>query len=132
MEGRKMREVSDRLLRDLDVLAALEEEKRNTPPADARFEELALRIEEIASRVFSASAQQTDVGRSVSADDAEGLATIAETRRPVGAVLDEWRAAERMLVAAEPGSVDESEARALVNRLRAEYQEAVSRQKMSS
>ncbi len=129
MEGRRLREASDRLLRDLDVLATLEEEKRTTPPADPRFQQLAMRIEEIASRIFASSSQQTDLGRSIAAEDTHGLSTIEGTRRPVAAVLDEWRAAERMLVAAEPGSVDESEAKALAKRLRAEYQEAVNRQR---
>ena len=43
-----LRETSDALMRDLDVLTALEEQKRGLDPGDPRLVELAGRIEAIA------------------------------------------------------------------------------------
>jgi len=50
--------------------------------------------------------------------------TIEETQRSVSAILTEWRDAERRIAAAEPGSAEEAEARALSDSLREEYQRA--------
>jgi hypothetical protein len=124
--GDALRATSDALLRDLDVLATLEEQKREIVPGDPRLVELAEQIESIAARILGESASQrelskrvqrlTDSGSAVAPDE-----TIAETARPVAAVLAEWREAERRLAATTPGSVDEAEARLLVDRLRTEY-----------
>ena len=127
--GDALRAVSDRLLRDLEVLAALEEEKRTVEPGDPRLVELASRIREIAGRVLDASGRQEALTRTANAQvDADSPsapdATIDETARSAAVILAEWRAAERRLADAPPGSIDESEGRALVNRLRAEYQRA--------
>ena len=128
--GNALRETSDALLRDLDVLVTIEEEKRSLEPGDPRLVELAERIEEIARRVLAGTTRQHDLTRVVNAqveagspDAPEG--TIDETVRPVQAVLSDWRDAERRAAAAEPGSAEEAESRALVDRLRAEYRRAL-------
>src|SRR4029079_19164150 len=46
--GQALRATSDALLRDLEVLATIEEEKRSLEPGDPRLVQLAARIEEIA------------------------------------------------------------------------------------
>jgi hypothetical protein len=124
-----LRETSDALLRDLDVLAALEDEKRGIEPGDPRLVELAGRIEEIAKRILTASVREhqlTQVANSQVERHSEDAptATIEETQRSVSAILAEWRDAERRLVAAEPGSAEAAEATALVEQLRAEYARA--------
>jgi hypothetical protein len=125
-----LRTTSDALLRDLEVLNAIEEEKRDLQPGDQRRLELATRIQEIASRLLATSAKQTrliEVGRSqAEAGTAESpAATINETpARPIVAILADWRAAERRLQAAEPGSAEASEASALSDHLREEYRRA--------
>jgi hypothetical protein len=124
-----LRETSDALLRDLDVLAALEEEKRGLDPGDPHLVELAGRIEEIAERILAGSVREhqlTQVANTqVEAGSATApTATIEETPRPVSAILAEWRDAERRLTAAEPGSAEASEASALVEQLRVEYRRA--------
>ena len=60
-----LRTTSDELLRDLDVLVTIEEEKRLLEPGDPRLVELAARIEEIATRVLAATARQHDLTRVV-------------------------------------------------------------------
>ncbi|MBA2718102.1 MAG: hypothetical protein H0U52_02510 [Chloroflexi bacterium] len=127
--GPALRVTSDALLRDLDVLVTLEEEKRTLEPGDARLVELAGRIEEIAQRILAGSVRQHQLTQAVNAQVEAGSSTapdasIDQTPRPVQAVLAEWREAERRGAAAEPGSGEAAEAQARVIRLREEYRRA--------
>jgi hypothetical protein len=127
--GDALRATSDELLRDLEVLSALEDEKRTIEPGDPRLVELAERIESIASRILGSSTRQrelteranllSDAGSTAAPD-----ATIDETPRSIAEILAAWRDAERQLAAAEPGSVDAAEAALQVERLRADYRRA--------
>jgi hypothetical protein len=123
MPGRELRTTSDALLRDLELLAALEEEKRTLPVDDPRVRELASRIEELAVQVLGSSARQLKLTATVvdQADHAGETPSIDDVRRPIHEVLAQWRAAERRLAAAESGSVEASEAAALVEHWRREY-----------
>jgi hypothetical protein len=124
-----LRETSDALLRDLEVLATLEEEKRGLDPGDPRLVELAGRIEVIAERIFSGSIREHQLTQIAnqqveSESPTAPTATIDETPRSISIVLAEWRDAERRLADAEPGSADQAEAGATVEALRAEYRRA--------
>jgi hypothetical protein len=127
--GHALRETSDALLRDLDVLVTIEEEKRSLEPGDPRLVELAARIEEIARRILAGSTRQHDLTRTVNAQVEAGSArapeaSIDETPRAIQAILADWREAERRAIAAESGSAEAAEANALVDRLRDEYRRA--------
>lgn len=127
--GHALRETSDALLRDLDVLVTIEEEKRSLEPGDPRLVELAERIEEIARRVLQGTERQHDLTREVNAQVAADSprapdASIDDTVRPIQAVLADWRDAERRASAAPPGSAEAAEANALVEGLREEYRRA--------
>jgi hypothetical protein len=124
-----LREASDSLLRDLEVLAAIEEEKRELRPGDPRLVELAGRVEEVAQRVLAGTVRQHQLTQSVNADVEAGVPgvpdrPIAATPRSITAILAEWRDAERRASAAEPDSADAVEANALVDALREEYRRA--------
>jgi hypothetical protein len=124
--ARALRETSDALLRDLDVLVANEEEKRTLEPGDPRLVELADRVDALAARVLGMSGHQRDLTRIARAQVAtESPAapeqSIEATPRPLYAILTEWRDAERRAAAATPGSPEAIEANALVARLRDEY-----------
>lgn len=124
-----LRTTSDELLRDLDVLVTIEEEKRLLEPGDPRLVELAARIEEIATRVLAATARQHDLTRVVNDQVDAGSpgapeVSIEETARPIQAILADWRDAERRAAVAEIGSAEAAEANALVDRLRREYRRA--------
>lgn len=124
-----LRETSDTLLRDLDVLVAIEEEKRTLEPGDPRRVELAGRIEVIAQRVLAGTVRQHQLTQIANAEAEAGsndpaASAIDETRRPISAILAEWRDAERAAAAAEPGSADAAEADAMVVSLRDEYRRA--------
>jgi len=127
--GHALRETSDALLRDLDVLSTIEEEKRSLEPGDPKLVQLASRIEEIAQRVLVGSVRQRQLTEVVSAQveaaspDAPD-APIEDTPRAMQAILADWREAERRAADAVPGTVEATEAEALVTRLRDEYRRA--------
>jgi hypothetical protein len=116
-------------MRDLDVLSALEEEKRRLQPGDSKLVELAGRIEEIAERILAGTVRQHQLSQAVNVQVEAGAPNapttpIEETTRSTAAVLAEWRDAERRLSVADPGSAEFAEASALVDALRAEYRRA--------
>ena len=124
--GDALRATSDELLRDLEVLLALEDEKRSIAPGDRRLVELAERIESIASRILGSSTKQRELTEHINdlsnaGSSAAPETTIDDTPRSIAEILSDWREAERQLAAAEPGSVDAAEAALQVDRLRADY-----------
>jgi hypothetical protein len=122
-----LRAASDTLMQRLDRLHDLETRKRELPPDRPEFIRLAREIEDLARAVLYSSGEQVELAEQVHADvkagDLDANLPIRETppKRDAVAVLAEWRAAERRLAAAPPGSGDEADARAEVERLRAEY-----------
>ena len=127
--ARALREASDALIRDLDALAVLEDEKRQIVPGNPRLMDLAEQIEIVASRVLATSARQRELTEEVQdlastgAPSATGK-TIEQTVRPIAEILAEWRGAERRAEAAEEGSAEAREAQVLVDLLRDEYRRA--------
>ena len=124
-----LRETSDALLRDLDVLVAIEEEKRSLQPGDPRLVELADRVKALAVRVLGSSSRQSELTSIATAQVEAGSPaapgqSIEATPRPLYAILTDWRNAERLAASAEPGSAERIEATALVDRLRDEYRAA--------
>ena len=124
-----LRRASDQLMERLDRLYELESRKRELPPDRPEFVRLAREVEDLARALLFTSGEQVDLAEDVHAAAKSGdLAVdipIRETppKRDAVAVLAEWRAAERRLAAAPLHSKDESEARADVERLRAEYRD---------
>jgi len=127
--GDALRRTSDSLLRDIEALLELEEEKRTIEPGDPRPVELASQIEQIANRVLASSTSEraqiqlihalTEAGSPAAPDG-----PIEDTPRSMEAILAAWRQAERQLDAAEPGSAEAEEAQILIARLRDEYRRA--------
>lgn len=125
---RDLRATSDALLQDLEVLIALEEEKRTIPADDERLVELAARIDEVATRVTDRTRHQHDLAADLNDAATDGTAppaTIeAAAPRSTAAILADWRMAERALQDAGPDSPAGLEAAARIDALRAEYQRA--------
>jgi hypothetical protein len=124
-----LRATSDALIRDLERLAALEREKRQMRPEDARLVNLAAEVESLALRVLGESVRQrelTEDVRELLESDPPGTPSrsIAATPREIHTILAEWREAERKAAEAEPGSPPANAARADIDRLRAEYRAA--------
>ena len=121
-----LRANSDALLRDLDALGMLEEQKRTLPPTDPQMLELAGRIEEIAQRLLAGSSNQRELAEEIVGSAALGAPApaIDDTPRSIQSILADWRAAERRLAEAQRGSAEALEAEALVDAARAEYRRA--------
>ena len=124
-----LRAASDALMQRLDRLYELETRKRELPPDRPEFIRLAREIEDLSRALLFSSGEQVELAEQIHADvkagDAAANLPIRETppKRDAVGVLAEWRAAERRLAEAAPGSRDEIEARGEVERLRAEYRE---------
>jgi hypothetical protein len=127
--GDALRRTSDALLRDLEALLHLEEEKRTVDPGDPRLVDLAARIELVAKRVLAGSTSQRAQTQLIhelteTGSPAAPVTPIEDTPRSMEAILAAWRQAERQLDAAEPGSAEATEAEVLVDQLREEYRRA--------
>ncbi len=125
-----LRTTSDALMRDLEVLGEIEEEKRTLEPGDPRLVELAQRVEDVARRVLSSTVRQrrlTEVAKQQveAGDPASPDTSIEDTTRPIADILAEWRAAERRSQAAAEGSAEAAEADSLADLYREEYRRAL-------
>lgn len=118
-----LRATSDALLRDLEALGALEEEKRTLPLDDPRLVEIAVQVEAIAGRVLARTKRQTILSRAA-ADEPAGGSSIDDVRRPMSTILAEWREVERRSAGAPEGSAEAAEIEVLSSRLRQECREA--------
>jgi hypothetical protein len=126
--GRALRDTSAELIRDLEALSTLEDEKRQIAPDDPRFVDLAKRIESIAARVLVMSGRQRELTEQIHSmadkESASRQESIEDTPRPISAILADWRDAERRLEGTEAGSAEEREVEILVEQLRDEYRKA--------
>ncbi len=122
-----LRRASDEFMRRLDRLYELETHKRELRPDAPEFVRLAREIEDLSRALLFAGGQQVELAEEVHADVKHGETIVDQPirdtppRRDAVSVLAEWRAAERRLVTAAPDSDEERDARAEVERLRAEY-----------
>jgi hypothetical protein len=122
-----LRQASDLFMQRLDRLQDLETRKRELAPDESEFVRLAREIEDLSRALLWAGSQQVELAEEVhheaKANDVAVDQSIRDTapRRDAVSILAEWRAAERRLSAAEPGSDEERDARAETERLRDEY-----------
>ena len=121
-----LRVASDRMLKTLDQLELLENEKRTLKPGSPRFQTLAREIERLASEVFAQSHAQEQLGEQARAvERAKGVQlppiNEASHARDLAVILGEWRDAERRLSLADEDSAEHATALADAARLRDEY-----------
>ena len=124
-----LRATSDALIHDLERLALLERAKREMSPEDARLVDIAAEVEQLALRVLGQSVRQRELTEDArelveaQAPDAPSR-PIADTPREIHTILAEWREAERKAMDASAGSAAARDAKADIDRLRAEYRQA--------
>lgn len=119
----ELRLTSDNFLARVERLQALEEQKRELPPAETA--DIAREVEALTREVLEWAVRQSDLADRAAANespDAPAIAVIPP--RDLHIVLDEWRAAERRLDSEQPGTASFESARADVDRLRDEYARA--------
>lgn len=131
----ELRVVSDGVLRDLEALVTLEEQKRQLPMDDPGLTDLAGQIQSIATRVLAGTDRQLSLAESLAANPSqlepaaasttESTPSIEETHRSPASILAEWRDLERRAVGIEPGSAERMEIEVLASKLREEYRTAV-------
>jgi hypothetical protein len=124
-----LRLTSDRMLRTLEQLEALENEKRGLQPGTDRFQRLAVEVERLASTVYAQTHAQQLLGvRAQETVERTGveIAPIddAQPNRDLQLILADWRDAERRLSLAEPDSAEHALAASDIGRLRDEYHRA--------
>ncbi len=125
----ELRRASDTLMQRLDRLHELESRKRELEPGKPEFVRLAREIEDLSRALLFSSGEQVELAEAIHADvksgDVDANLPIRDTppKRDAVIVLAEWRAAERRLAAAPPGSAEELEARGEVERFRLEYRQ---------
>ena len=128
----ELRQASDTLMQRLDRLHELESRKRELAPEKPEFVRLAREIEDLSRALLFTSGEQVELAEAIHADvkagDVQANLPIRDTppKRDAVLVLAEWRAAERRLAAALPGSAEELEARGEVERFRLEYRQITS------
>lgn len=121
----RLRATSDALMRDLEALGALEEEKRTVPATDPRLADLARRIHEIAGRVLQRTAdQQALTEQAVASPTARHDPPIDDVVRSPAVILAEWRSTELRAAVVDPEAPEAVELRILSDRLREEYRAA--------
>jgi len=122
-----LRATADELRRDLEALSALEDEKRTLPLDDPRLIEIAKQVEEVAGRVLAGTVQQTELSRRAAIRTSASTTSIEDIRRPISAILADWRELERRAAEATEGSPEAAEIEVLIGVIREEYREAFER-----
>ena len=122
-----LRRASDEFMQRLDRLHELESRKRELPPEQPEFVRLAREIEDLARALLYSGGKQVELAEEVHFEQKTNQVKVdlpirdTPPRRDAVAILADWRAAERKLASAAPGSEDEAAARAETERLRDEY-----------
>ncbi|MEO6349941.1 MAG: hypothetical protein ABIP53_04745 [Candidatus Limnocylindrales bacterium] len=120
--------MSDEMMRTLEQLQRLENQKRAASPGTVSFVRLATEIEKLAAMVFAQTSTQQSLAEESHEASKNGIhiAPINETdaTREVSVVLAEWRDAERQLAASAIDTADHAKAAADIRRLRDEYHRA--------
>jgi hypothetical protein len=122
LSDQELRVTSDGFLARVERLHALEEQKREVPPAEAA--ELAKEVKILTREVLEWAERQTTLAKDAAAEDGDGQPIAVTPPRALHVVLDEWRAAERAVTSEQPGTAAYESARADVDRLRDEYARA--------
>lgn len=126
MTEERLRVASDNFLTRVERLHALEEQKREMPSSE--LTDIAHEIEELTKEILEWASRQSSL-----AEDAAKLPEGVDRPiaivppRALSIVLDDWRAAERALEGAEPGTAKWESGRADIERLRDEYARAYAR-----
>jgi hypothetical protein len=117
-----LRAASDAIMLLLGEVEQLESHKRGVSPSSKRFAELAEAVRKSAQSLAELAREQEAWGKSAPLVDMD-VATIARSASdpPLPAILERWRAVERRLVAAEPGSPEAVELVTEFERVRDQY-----------
>ena len=117
-----LRAASDAILLLLTEVGQLERHKRGIPPGEPRFDEVARSVR-VAAQALARFTEYEENWARIATDGRTDIAPIADAvSAPRAAeILERWRAIERQLDHAEPGSPESIRLFAEFERLRDEY-----------
>lgn len=120
-----LRSASDAILLLVSEVEQLERHKRGVRPDTARFDLLATSVRQAAAALAEFTLAEEQWGREADGAVAD-VAPISESESPpkLAAILDRWRAIERQLNEAGPGSPEAAALFEQFERVRMEYLEA--------
>jgi hypothetical protein len=120
-----LRAASDAILLLLTEIGQLEQYKRQIPPGEDRFDEVARSVRVVAQSLAEFTEHQ-ETWAGIATADRHDLATIEQSAHaePLAAILDRWRAVERQLDGLQPGTPEAIRLFAEFERIRAEYMTA--------
>jgi hypothetical protein len=99
-----LRGASDAILLLVGEVEQLERHKRGVEPGDARFDELASAVRVAAQALSDFTREEEAWAREADARGAYATITDSQSGPQLASILDRWRAVERNLAAAVPGS----------------------------
>lgn len=126
--GDTLRGASDGLLIAIREVDARERMKRGVRPGDPQFPMLAREVRIAAETLLRLARDEEGTAEDIAGSAAAAtLPTINETKGPrdLAPILDEWRAVERRLEAADPGSREAEQLMDEFQALRAQYADAL-------
>jgi hypothetical protein len=117
-----LRAASDAILLLLTEAGQLERHKRRIPPGEARFDEMARSVRVVA-QALAAFTESEEQWAKTATDGRTDIEVIeGSTNTPaLASILDRWRAVERQLDEAEPGTPEARSLFAEFERIRDEY-----------
>ena len=117
-----LRAASDAILLLLTEVGQLERHKREIPPGEARFDEVAKSVR-VAAQALAEFTEFEETWARIATDGRTDIERISQSvNAPATAtILEQWRAVERQLDHVEPGSPESIRLFAEFERLRAEY-----------
>lgn len=119
-----LRGTSDQLVIAIGETGTLEARKRGVPPSDPGFPALALDVRRAAERVLDLARQEEIVARQLQEQSSTAALPPIERMTPakeLAGLLEEWRAIEHKLLAADAGSSEAAELQARFEELRDRY-----------
>ena len=117
-----LRAASDAILLLLTEVSQLERHKREIPPGEPRFDEVARSVRVAAQALAEFTEHQENWAR-IATDGRTDIEPISKSENApsTAKLLERWRAIERQLDSLEPGSPDSARLFAEFERLRDEY-----------
>jgi hypothetical protein len=127
-----LRAASDAILLLLTEVSQLERHKREIPPGEPRFDEIARSVR-VAAQALAEFTEYQETWARIATDGRTDIETISQSENtPATAqILERWRAIERQLDTAKPGSPEAIRLFAEFERTRDEYM-AVFRERHAS
>ena len=123
-----LRATSDQLVIAIAEAGTLEARKRGVRPSDPGFPALALDVRRAAERVLDLARQEEIVARQLQEQASAAALPPIERMTPakeLASILEEWRAVEHKLLAADAGSAEATDLQARFESLRDRYARAL-------